>query len=295
MPDPAGTSLQWLEDRAIQGLISAAMALPFNRRRDLMAAVMTRAIGPLAGYGRRAQANLGLIYPDMPKAERNRIVRDVLGNAGRTIIENYSWRDFGQHLSTTLPSGAGLVALERARTEGRPVLFVTGHYGNHEAPRQVLTRMGYNIGGLYKPMRNPYFNAHYIRTMTQMSGPVFPKGPQGTRGFVRHLKAGGMATLLFDVHDRDGVPLPFLGHPARTSTSAADLALRYDAVLIPYFGVRLPDGMNFSVELDAPIPPGDPVEMTLSMTASLEARIARDPGQWFWVHRRWKGTQRSTT
>lgn len=295
MPEPSGTSLQWLEDRAIRGLIGAAMTLPFNPRRALMGAAMARLVGPVAGYEARARTNLGRIHPEMAPAERRRIARAVLDNAGRTIIENYSWPDLGRDLATTTPTGPGLAALEAASAEGRPVLFVTGHYGNHEAPRQVLTRLGYTIGGLYKPMKNPFFNAHYIRTMTQMSGPVFPKGAKGTRGFVRHLKSGGMATLLFDVHDRDGVPLPFLGQPARTSTSAAELALRYDAVLIPYFGVRLPDGLSFSVELDAPIPPGDPIEMTLSMTRSLEARIARDPGQWFWVHRRWKGGDQPAT
>ena len=289
MPDAAGTPLQWLEDRAIRSLIGAAMILPFDRRRALMGAAMARVIGPLAGYGTRAQANLRKIYPDISAADRARIARAALDNAGRTIIENYSGPDFGRALAHTRPTGPGLQALEAARDAGRPVLFVTGHFGNHEAPRQVLTRMGYRIGGLYRPMKNPYFNAHYIRTMTEMSGPVFPRGPQGTRGFVRHLKSGGMATLLFDVHDRDGVPIPFLGHTALTSTSAADLALRYDALLIPYFGYRKPDGLSFSVELDAPIPHDDPVGMTLSMTRSLEARIARDPGQWFWVHRRWKG------
>jgi KDO2-lipid IV(A) lauroyltransferase len=293
MPETTGTPLQWLEDRAIRGLIGAAMALPFDRRRALMGTAMARLIGPLAGYGQRVQANLRRIYPDMAPAERTRIVRAALDNAGRTIIENYSGTDFGRSLAQTRPTGPGLPALEAAHDEGRPVLFVTGHFGNHEAPRQVLTRLGYRIGGLYKPMRNPYFNAHYIRTMTEMSGPVFPRGPQGTRGFVRHLKSGGMATLLFDVHDREGVPLPFLGHDAMTSTSTAVLALRYDALLIPYFGFRNPDGLSFSIELDTPIPHEDPVAMTMSMTRTLEARIARDPGQWFWVHRRWKGGGRS--
>ena len=292
MPDRAGTPLQWLEDRALRALIGAAMALPFDTRRRVMGTVMARGIGPLAGYHRRALDNLALVFPDRPAAERAAIASAALDNAGRTVIENYSPRDLARALRDTAPTGPGVAALEAARRDGRPILFVTGHYGNHEAPRQVLTRLGYSIGGLYKPMKNPYFNAHYIRTMTRMSGPVFPKGPQGTRGLLRHLRGGGMATLLFDVHDRDGEVLPFLGHPARTATSAAALALRCDAVLIPYYGVRAPDGLGLVVELDAPVAHDDPVRMTRAVTRTLEARIHRDPGQWFWVHRRWKQTGR---
>lgn len=291
---PLQTARHWAEDRALRALIGAAMALPFDRRRALFGTAMARAVGPLAGYLRRSRANLALIYPDLPADRRDSIARAALDNAGRTIIENYSWRELGRALADLRPRGAGLRAVEEAAADGRPVLFLTGHYGNHEAPRQVLTRMGHRIGGLYRPMKNPFFNDHYARTMTEMSGPVFPKGPQGTRGFVRHLRSGGMATLLFDVHDRDGIPLPFLGRPALTSTSAAELALRHDAVLIPYFGVRLPDGLGFDVDIEAPIPHGTPDEMMREATLRLEARIAADPAQWFWVHRRWKGSASPT-
>ena len=86
--------------------------------------------------------------------------------------------------------------------------------------------------------------------------------------------------------------LPFLGHPARTALSAAELALRLKADLIPFFATRLPDGVSFRVELDAPIPPSDPETMTLAITRALETRILAHPGQWFWVHRRWKKRDR---
>jgi KDO2-lipid IV(A) lauroyltransferase len=166
-------------------------------------------------------------------------------------------------------------------------MFVTAHYGNHEAPRQVLTAMGHSIGGLYRPMLNPYFNAHYAKTMTSWGGPVFAQGRRGTMGFARHLKSGGMGTLLFDV-SASGISLPFLGQPAHTATSAADIALRLDALVIPYFGIRQPDGLSFAVEVEAPIAPASPAQMMAEMTGRLEAQIARDPAQWFWVHRRWK-------
>jgi KDO2-lipid IV(A) lauroyltransferase len=170
------------------------------------------------------------------------------------------------------------------------VLFVTGHFGNHEVPRHALTRLGYRIGGLYREMGNEFVNSHYAATMASVSGPVFAKGRKGTLGFVRHLAGGEMATILFDLHDRDGVAIPFLGRPALTATTAADLALRYDALLLPYWGVRQPDGLGFDVVLEKPIPHGRPIAMMEEATRRLETHVRAHPGQWFWVHRRWKGT-----
>ena len=282
-----GSTADWLADKALRSLISTALALPYDSRVPMMGAALRRAIGPLTGYRKRAEANLAMIYPAMSAPERRTMAEACCDNFGRTLIENYSWKEFGERLATTQPTGAGLASLAEAAKAKRPVIFVTAHFGNHEAPRQVLTRMGHTIGGLYRPMQNAYFNAHYAKTMTSWGGPVFEQGRRGTMGFARHLRAGGMGTLLFDVSAR-GVALPFLGHPAHTATSAADIALKLDALVIPYFGIRQPDGLTFAVEVEAPITQASPRDMMLEMTQRLEAQIARNPAQWFWVHRRWK-------
>ena len=104
---------------------------------------------------------------------------------------------------------------------------------------------------------------------------------------MRHLKAGGLLVLLFDQHAA-GEAIDFLGQPALTALSAAELALRYKADLIPFYGTRNPDGLSFSVELEAPIAHTTPLQMTTELTRSLEARVRAHPGQWFWIHRRWK-------
>lgn len=287
-----GTTGDWIADRAMRGLIAAALALPYRWRVPAMGWIMAQLIAPLAGYRRRAMSHLAFAWPDMSLRDRRRLADAVSDNSGRTLIENYGTADLRARLADTVPTGPGLAALGQARAAGRTVIFVTAHYGNYEVPRHVLTARGYTIGGLYKRMRNPFFNAHYVRTMEGISGPVFEKGRRGTMGFARLLRgktgAGGMATILFDIYDHHGPEVDFLGHPAPTSTSAADLALRFDALLVPYFGIRQPNGLDFEVLIDTPIPHGDPVDMTRAMTRALEARIAADPGQWFWVHRRWK-------
>ena len=286
-PPPTGSTADRLADIALRGLIGSAKRLPYATRLRWMGHALAHGIAPLAGYRKRADTHLALVYPDMPAEQRQQLALACCDNFGRTMIENYSWAEFGAHLAQTEPTGPGVAALQQAAADKRPVIFATGHFGNHEAPRQVLTRLGYNIGGLYRPMQNAFFNAHYTKTMTSWGGPVFAQGRQGTMGFVRHLRAGGMGTLLFDVAAK-GPAIPFLGHPAHTATSIADIALRTDALVIPYFGIRQADGLSFQVVLDAPVATGSPQHMMQDVTAALERRIARNPAQWFWVHRRWK-------
>ena len=158
-----GSRADWWADRALRGLIGTMMRLPYRTRVPMMGTALSGAIGPLAGYVRRAERHLHLIYPDMPAPARRRLAKEICNNFGRTVIENFSWQDFGAHLTGTPLTGPGLAPLQQARADSRPVIFVTGHFGNHEAPRHVLTAKGYTIGGLYRPMGNAYFNAHYAR------------------------------------------------------------------------------------------------------------------------------------
>lgn len=293
-PDPASDRPPFRPDHflvnlAARGLIGLALALPYAWRVAFVGWLMRRVIGPFAGYGTRARENLALIWPDRPEAERKAIAEASLDNAGRTLIENYSTEAFLARARAIEPEGPGYAALIDARNARRPVILVSGHFGNYEAARAALVARGFDIGGLYRNLSNSYFNAHYVQTMQAFGGPVFPQGRAGTAGFVRHLKAGGQLVLLFD-QDVPGAPaLPFLGHPARTALSAAELALRLNADLIPFFATRQPDGLGFTVELDAPVPHSDAETMTQEITKALERRVLANPGQWFWIHRRWKG------
>lgn len=275
-------------DFAARGLIGLALALPYAPRVRFMGWSMSRIVGPLAGYSKRARAHVDFAMPHLPEAEKDRIARASLSNAGRTLIENYSTQALLKRQAKAEIIGPGLAAMEDAACEGKPVILVTGHFGNYEAVRAALVARGHAVGGLYREMRNPYFNAHYERTMKAFGGPVFPQGRRGTAGFVRHLKGGGQLVLLFDQHTQGQPHLQFLGHDAQTAISAAELALRYNALLIPFYGLRRPDGLSFDCQMDAPIPHSDPLTMTQAMNDGLTARIRANPEQWFWVARRWR-------
>jgi Kdo2-lipid IVA lauroyltransferase/acyltransferase len=286
MTRPPFQPLAFAQDLIARGLIGFALALPYTWRVPLMGWLMRRLVGPLAGYRKRADENLAMIWPELPQVRRDQIASACLDNAGRTLMENYSTADFTARQAQLVPQGPGVAALHAAQAEGRAVILVSGHFGNYEAARACLVAQGFTIGGLYRPMTNPYFNAHYIRTMEAFGGPVFPQGRSGTAGFVKHLRAGGLLVLLFDQR-ASGEWIDFLDKPARTALSAAELALRYKADLIPFYATRRADGLSFDIALEAPIAPASALEMTQALTQSLEARVRAHPEQWFWVHRRW--------
>jgi KDO2-lipid IV(A) lauroyltransferase len=69
------------------------------------------------------------------------------------------------------------------------------------------------------------------------------------------------------------------------------LALKHDALLVPIYVIRNPDGLSFSIEVETPIPPSDPMTMTRALNDSLSAVVQANMDQWMWSLRRWKKNQ----
>lgn len=285
---PPFQPLDWLTDRLTRGPIAVMLGLPYRWRVPLAGCFVSRLVAPLAGYRRRIRENLALILPDLSESEVERLVRRVPDNVGRTLIEIYSGPEFVARAVSQPLTGPGVAALDEAHRAGRPVILVTGHFGNYDASRAALIAKGYRVGALYNPMKNAYFNDHYVKAISQIGTPLFARGKRGMADMVRHLRGGGMLGLLMDQAMQHGAPLTFFGQTAMTALSAADLALKYDALVIPTYAVRQPDGLTFEITVEAPIPHGTPETMTQALNDSLEAIVRRNLDQWFWIHRRWK-------
>lgn len=285
--DKSGRIGAWITDRLIRAALWLVLSLPFDARRSLAATLMTRIVAPLAGWRKRIRENLALVRPDLPEAEVARLVRDVPRSIGRTLAELYSGPEFVARVAREPLQGAGVAALEEAHRTGRPVLLVTGHLGNYDAIRGGLIARGYRVGGLYRPMDNPFFNHHYVAAISRIGTPLFPRGRKGLADMVRFLKGGGMVGVVLDQSMGDGAILRFFGHEALTALSPAEMALRYDALVVPTYGIRRPDG-GFDMVIEAPIPHGDPETMTQALNDSLEAQVRAHMDQWLWTHRRWK-------
>jgi len=281
-------SRQRLRNAALRWLIAALLALPYCWRVPLCGWVMAYVIAPIAGYDKRVRDNLALILPDLPQAEVKRLMRAVPRNVGRTLIEIYSGAEFVARATAEPLKGEGLAALDEAHAAGHPVILVTGHFGNYDASRAALIARGFRVGALYRPMGDADFNDHYVQAISRIGTPVFPRGRAGLGNMVRFLRSGGMLGLLMDQHMGAGEELQFMGRPAMTALSAADLALKYGALVVPTYAVRRPGGLDFDIIIEQPIPHGTPQAMTQAINDSLDRLVRAHPDQWFWIHRRWK-------
>ena len=57
---------------------------------------------------------------------------------------------------------------------------------------------------------------------------------------------------------------------------------------MPLWALREPNGLDFRMTFEEPIPHSDPLTMTREFNRRLEAVVRENMEQWFWIHRRWK-------
>ncbi|MEM6618148.1 MAG: lysophospholipid acyltransferase family protein [Pseudomonadota bacterium] len=272
----------------VAALLAVARALPFDVRGAMAGAVVGAAVRWLPPFRRRVDEGLGRVYPAMTGAERARIARQVGRNMGRTLTEILHNRDYARRGDRFRGAGPGLDTLRAAKADGRGAIIVSAHFGQWEAIRHFLKSQDMETGAVYRENSNPYYEPHFLAGIRYGGEPIVPRGTAGAIQMVRHVRKGGFFAILADQYTQFAAEIPFLGHPTATTTSPAELALKYNAPLVPAFGLRAANGRDVDITFEAPIPPSDPVTMMGDYNARVGAWIDRHPGQWYWLHRRWK-------
>ena len=284
-----GNLRDYIQSLALRCLLGSMKAFPFSLRLKIIGFITSRVIAPLAGYDTRIKENLALVMPNLAEKTVKMLMREVPASAGRTLAEIYSGAEFKKRAMNACITGGGLKNLEKAMELGQGIILVSGHFGNYDVPRAVLSERGYNVGALYKPFKNPFFDAYYRKKISEIAKPIIPSNHRASLGaMVRLLKSGGMIGMLVDVHKGGTANLQFFGKTASTATSAANLAIKYNLALVPVYGIRLDDHGNYELVIEPPIVHSTPIDMTQEINNSLERQARAHMGQYFWVHRRWK-------
>ena len=272
----------------IHFVLNILKIFPYRSRIHAGSLIFRIFISPLTGNKKRIENNLNLVMPNLLENEKNELASRCLDNIGMTMFELLSPKDFKLAGQRAKVLGPGIALLERARDESKPVILISGHFGNYDVIRANLISKGYELGALYRPMNNPYFNATYLKSISSIGVPLFARGNNGMAEMMKFLRDGKSIALLIDQHMANGEPLKFFGKTAFTATSAAKMAIKYDAILMPFFVVRKGRTSDFDLHFEAPIEHSNPIKMTQDFNDRLEARVKENLDQWLWTHKRWK-------
>jgi KDO2-lipid IV(A) lauroyltransferase len=111
------------------------------------------------------------------------------------------------------------------------------------------------------------------------------------------LQSGRAIGLLLDQHisPPGSVQVDFFGRKAYVTTAITNMAMKYRIPIVPTFCLRRPDN-RFDLWIEPLLlleGEGETAltENTQYLTRIIEQAIRRDPGQWFWMHKRWRKTR----
>ena len=268
-------------------IIIALNILPFESRVYWGGQVCSLILPLVRNFHERVDKNLKLIYPNWSYQKRKEFIKENSKMIGKSFIELMFNKEF-QHRSHRIKyNKKELMPLIAAKKINQPIIIISGHIGSWEAVRAVLKNYDLTSAALYQRNRNVFYERLHLKAIKEGGEPIFEVGRSGTRKMITLIKSGGVVALMIDQAVKGGQYFKFLGLPAKTSTAIAEISMKYDAMLIPAYGIRT-DNSDIKVTFDKPIELRSVSHITKEMNLSLEKRIIEAPTQWYWPHRRWK-------
>jgi KDO2-lipid IV(A) lauroyltransferase len=246
---------------------------------------------------RRTVEHLTEAFPELTAAERESLARRVFVEMGRNASDTMRLLTARCEEILRWVDAEDWERFEAAYARGRGVLVLTGHIGCWEMLGAYVRSRGYPLSVLARPLREQRFEDLMYRLRKRYGAePMDPR--RRLRAAMATLRSGGVVGLLLDLNTgAAGVKVDFFGRPAWTPLSAAWLARRSGAMIVPMaIGLR-PDGR----QVVRVLPPFDldgggydDLETgTARCAAAVEELIRHDPSQWVWFHPRWRDRRRA--
>jgi KDO2-lipid IV(A) lauroyltransferase len=237
-----------------------------------------------------AMKNLSFALPDLNEEAHSRLVDDCFHSLARLVATLARFPDITHANVGEWIRYEGFEHFEEAKRRGKGVLFATAHLGNWEFSAFAHALLSEPMSFVVRPLDNPLLDALATRYRT-LSGNRLLGRNDFIRPLLAALRSNEAVGILIDqnVAASEGVFVDFFGRQACVDPGFARLAARTGATVIPGYAVWSAAENKFVLTFDAPVPmTGDALSDTQAIHSALEQAIRRHPGQWLWIHRRWK-------
>ncbi|MDX9974862.1 MAG: lysophospholipid acyltransferase family protein [FCB group bacterium] len=261
---------------------------------------VARSVGKLLGriayhlvprVRRDAYANIDTAYGEtLTSAEKRRILLHATENLGIVAAEFSHIPEIPKLLESGAITVEGFDLLDRSKG----IMFAGAHLGNWEWMAPLLTALGLNVAEVVRPLNDELLNRLVDRTRQSLGTVTLGKANAGNE-LLRLLKEGWVSGVLADQSPTSSaVPVTYFGRPCWATIAPVMVALRAKIPVHPICMVRQPNG-DYRLIISPPLTftrtgnlHADLVENSQLVQDAIETLVRAYPGQWLWLHRRWK-------
>src|SRR6185369_6290687 len=274
------------------GLLPAPAAYSAGRAFGKLAYLVARELR------RTGAINLRLAFPEKSNEERAQLLRETFDNLGRLMGFFSQMSSRSREELKQLIEVRGLENLEAAKAiHGQKLVHYTGHLGAWELTSFGLSLLGHPFAFLVRRIDNPRIEQLVDRVRTKFGNETVDK-LSAARSMLKILRSGEKSLgLLTDLNtlDEEAIFVDFFGVPAATTFIVAKLALRTNTPILPIFAPWSEEKGKYLLIIEPLIPiestgdeEADVRRVTIEIARRIENRIRQYPGQWLWIHKRWK-------
>lgn len=272
------------------GLLRLSCFLPYLwqiRVGEWLGRVAYRLAGKRRAIARR---NIEISFPALSGAEHERLTRGHFESLGASLMEMAlgRWASDDKLLAMCRVEGAEHV--REYAEKGIGVILLSAHFTTLEICGPALKRHLPPFDAVYRSNRNPLITELLRSGRERSARRTIEKND--IKSMVRSLREGVPVWYAPDqaYNRKQSALLPFFGVPAMTNTATSTLARLGNAVAVPFFPCRLPEGGYLLTILPAlpKFPGDDPAADTRQYVELLERHIRECPEQYYWVHRKFK-------
>ena len=236
--------------------------------------------------------NLSIAFPNLSENEKKEIIKQMWANYGKIFSEYMFIKKFRKNLEfSNKIQIENQEELEKIKQEGKPVIFISGHFNNFELMAMHIEKSKIDLAAVYRPLNNNFLNPIMERIRERyICKKQIKKGISGTKEILKEFKNGTSIALMIDQRVSEGVECNLFGKKALTTTIPAQFIKKFNAPVVPIYIERL-ENESFKLKILKKIEFSEEIsifEITKKLNEVLEKMIKSSPDQWIWTHNRWK-------
>ena len=271
------------------GVMRLLARLPLSVLRGL-GWLIGRTLFVLAAPRRRvALRNLALCYPDVSEQQRRVWAQETFVVFCQSWLDR-SWLWFAPR-EVVLARVKLTGALDELEGDTPTIIFAPHFYGMDAGGSALTLHTSRAFTSIFSTHPNPAVDA-WFREGRQRFGDVrMLNRNDGVKPIISNLRKGGLLYLLpdMDFGRNDSLFVPFYGVQAATVPSLSRFARLGRAKVIAMVTRLTPTGYCAEITASWPAYPSEDVQAdTARMNAHLQSYIDASPGQYYWVHKRFK-------